>query len=477
MLNTIIDAQIGDTKPPHVSKVRHKNRASHAYAPRPLKAIAADLLVGDVQRYTTMAPFLYTLVARDPVFQPSEPSSGFSEQWTHPAGVLSLLLILGGDVIARALAQSTGWIIGPPSFSFGKNYVTCARGQSYLPFRAAGWVAYSINALISAVGENKLMPEPDCSCVVINGKTGYARTNTSWILGRMVRDYDNWMHKDVHARIEDMLQNKWDELKDEAKEKGWQKPNKLTQTGLCVSIYSPNMAAKIGEPADNALYILNVMVAIMQLGLAAIPCGIFGDWGVFMITACGILLSSVTASLPQWKLEKWACRLLTKESDKNVVLTRGNGSQHAIVILGEVGFLDLEDLAAGQTNLDVSTSTTTRCAVIVLASLWTLLLVTAAALKKNTWFLFAVGGIGIVLNIYVAGRRMLPQSNGLPIKFEEVIGKTKVMETLVEVEKAYPGLGSSMLAVFFPGKLRPDEQKRWDEFEKTAKCREAAMKK
>lgn len=111
------------------------------------------------------------------------------------------------------------------------------------------------------------------------------------------------------------------------------------------------------------LYIASVLVAILQLGIAAIPFGVFGDWAIFMITAIGILLSSATASLPQWKLEKWACRPLStrlKNTDKKVVMTRGNGSQHAIVILGCEGFIDLEDLAAGQTNVDVSASKATR---------------------------------------------------------------------------------------------------------------------
>ncbi|KAJ5701584.1 hypothetical protein N7488_009132 [Penicillium malachiteum] len=105
-----------------------------------------------------MAPFSRVQVARTSVFQPDDPSSEFSEHWTHPGDVFSVLLILGGDVVARTLAQLTGPVIGAPSFSFG-------------------WVAYFINALVSAVGENRLMPEPDCKFLAINGATGYTRCN------------------------------------------------------------------------------------------------------------------------------------------------------------------------------------------------------------------------------------------------------------------------------------------------------------
>lgn len=54
-------------------------------------------------------------------------------QWSNPNDVLSLLLLLGPDVIQRALAQLVGRRITPVAFSFG-------------------WAAYSITALFSAIG-------------------------------------------------------------------------------------------------------------------------------------------------------------------------------------------------------------------------------------------------------------------------------------------------------------------------------------
>lgn len=63
-----------------------------------------------------MAPLLH-LVRR--AFNPGLPSSEFSEQWKHPSDVFSVLLILGGDVVARALAQLVGSRFTPVAFSFG----------------------------------------------------------------------------------------------------------------------------------------------------------------------------------------------------------------------------------------------------------------------------------------------------------------------------------------------------------------------
>ncbi|KAK5000608.1 hypothetical protein LTR66_000581 [Elasticomyces elasticus] len=379
-------------------------------------------------------------------FDPSIPTGEFSNQWTHPGDVFSVLLILGGEVVNRALAQLAGTSATPVTFSFG-------------------WVAYAVTAVVSAVGENKLMPIPDCACRVINGESGYVRDNASWIIGRMVRDFGYWRHNDIRKHLDRMLERKWAENKEAAEKRqagtGYN-VKRPTQAGLCVSIYQSRVA-KPGYPGYDTVYFSGFLIALVQLGIAAIPCGLFGDWGVFLVTVCGILLSFATGSLPQWSKEKWACRC---HSRKTIVLTRGNGSQHAIVIMGEGRGLDLEDLAAGPTNVDVSTSCLTRITVIVLAIFWILLLITASGIKQNTWFLLAVGGIGIVQNVFVAGWPRTPDAFGVPLTFNTVIGETKVMDTLFAVEEDYPRLGKSMLDTFFPsGNLRPAEKVRWAELD------------
>lgn len=48
---------------------------------------------------------------------------GFSAQWSHPNEVFSVLLILGADVVLRALAQLAGGAITPVTFSFGEQFV------------------------------------------------------------------------------------------------------------------------------------------------------------------------------------------------------------------------------------------------------------------------------------------------------------------------------------------------------------------
>jgi len=341
-----------------------------------------------------------------------------------------------------------------------------------------GWVAYAVTAVVSAVGENKLMPLPDCACQVINGDSTYVRDNTSWVLGRIMRDFESWMDKDIRKKVEEILDQKLEELQRDAdsNDNGLaadiQRP---TQAGLCVSFYEAEQASP-GKTRFDMVYGSGFVTAIVQLGVAAIPCGVWGDWSILLITATGILLALLSGSLGQWKTEKWPCRPNRKA--KTVVLTRGNGAQHAIVIrdAGPVG-LDLESLAAGQTNVNVSTSLSTRAIVVLLAVLWILLLISASGIKDHTWFLLGVGSIGTVQNIFVAGARRDPSAFGIPLSYEKVIAKTKVMDTLFAVEEAYPGLGFSMRETFFPGgQLKKAEIEKWEACAQLLKDMKAAKK-
>ncbi|TFB04638.1 hypothetical protein CCMA1212_004131 [Trichoderma ghanense] len=422
-----------------------------------------------------MAPML--LLFRR-AFDAGLPSREFSDQWKHPNDAFSVLLILGGDVVARALAQLVGSHLTPVAFSFANERYLAA---------VLGWVAYAISAVVSTIGENKLMPPADFSCKVVNGQTGYVRDNCSWIIGRMVRDFETWMDKQpraeapralppgsspnpVQARIEEIIELKWKELRERASGNGQPEPERPPKAGLCVSVYKAQKPTK-GYPGYDAPYIAGLLTCIFQLAVAAIPCGIFGDWSILLVTGAGIVLSFISGALPRWSKEKWACRINT---DKVFVLTRGNGSQHAIVIQGAGVGLDLEDLAAADTSAFDERGT--QLVVVGLGFLWILLLITASGIRHNTWFLLAVGGMGILQNMYVTSKSRPPRAFGVPLEFVEVIGKPKVMEALFEVEDRYPRLGKSILPIFFPGELRKDEKEKWNNYEKVAKERSEGKK-
>jgi hypothetical protein len=52
-------------------------------------------------------------------------------------------------------------------------------------------------AFVSAVGEKKPMPSPAYAVKLIKGKNTFTHDNTGRVLGRLMRDYDAWAHKDV----------------------------------------------------------------------------------------------------------------------------------------------------------------------------------------------------------------------------------------------------------------------------------------
>lgn len=180
-----------------------------------------------------------------------------------------------------------------------------------------------------------------------------------------------------------------------------------------------------------------------------------------MITAAGTLLAWLTGFLQERSMPE------RKKMPKTFVLTKGNGYQDAIVILGNKHGLDLEDLAnevsehaSGlQYKLSVGTA-------LVLVFLWTAILITTSGLQTHTWYLVCIGGIGMLQNIYVAGAQRHPSAYGIHLDLVKVIADVKVMSTLLQLEEEYPDVGRNLLPVMFPGPLRPHEIEQWDNFER-----------
>lgn len=386
--------------------------------------------------------------------------SNLRTQWQNPSDVLSVLLIIGGDIIQKALAQLTGGLVTPVAFSFG-------------------WVAYSFLVLVSLVGDGRLMPPPDFPCKVINTENGYSRENRSWIISRLLRDDE-------------------EPLLDEA---------------LAISVYRAKEVGKNGQapgtPVLGKFWYVGIAVIAVQLGVAAIPLGLYGDWGIFMIISTGTILALVFGALPQWRVEKYACH---KRSTKNIAITQGNGSRHVMLILGGGHGLDLEDLAAGhgprmgrlweehgwfvRTQKDAHGEIIreksarnaalgqlgmpkrraqlwaglpcdfwlTRVICLALVIFWVALLISVAGLQQNSWFLMIVGSIGMVQNALAAGINRKPEARGMHLDKVETVRGYKVMDVLMDVEVSYPGAGKSLVQEFFPGGLKSKygEEQWWN---------------
>ncbi|KAF3912020.1 hypothetical protein ABW21_db0200094 [Orbilia brochopaga] len=394
----------------------------------------------------------------------------FSRQWRNPKDILSLLLLVGGDIVQKAIAQLFGVFIYP-SKRLPRIYLTPVAFSF-------GWIAYAFISLASVVSDKQLMPStPDSSSMVINCRTGYARSSQSWLLGRIIRDH---------------------ELKVEAQsdEQTLKLPNAeyLRDVGLAyhdplhVSLRIDIFELKRGgdfRPQIDHVWIMGWLTIAVQLGVSAIPWGLNGNWAIFVITISGTLFALLTGSLRQWNLEKWPGRQLNKtiSSDsgngkrkmpsthsptaptgsdvekanaspsraelprvheasrctcrnpvpketkmKTVCLTKGNGHRHVMAIVGSETAWDLESLATATSN---SLPETPWC-LGALAIAWVCLLVSVSGIESDTWFLILVGGLGMVQNIYASSASRSPQSMGLALeKFEQrptIIG-TSTCET------------------------------------------------
>jgi hypothetical protein len=317
-------------------------------------------------------------------------ASELRQQWINPGDILSLLLLVGGDVIRKAIAQLVGHRIqflgnqgpklpvAPVAFSFG-------------------WVAYGFSNLLSAAGNRTLMPAPEHPSLVVNCANGFARDNASWVLSRLLQDHE------VRSRID---------------------VRQLEEGGLAESIRIDVFSlGPTRSPNYDSVWWFGWMTIVAQIGIATLPWILYDGWGVMMVALSGNLLAAITCALPQWTQEKWAGRKL--KADKVVSLTRGNGYHHIMVFVCTEGSWDLESLASG---FSVSRPET-RWISLVLAILWVCLLIGVCGLKDHAWFLVGIGGLGMLQNIYAAGTSRKPGTTGLHIvpsvRAPTIIGRRK----------------------------------------------------
>ena len=71
----------------------------------------------------------------------------------------------------------------------------------------------------------------------------------------------------------------------------------------------------------------------------------------------------------------------------------------------------------------------------------------------------------MLYTIFVALAPRKPESWGItldPVIERPCIISHKVMLALIELEKAYPGVGLATLGTFFPGSMSPDEEAFWN---------------
>lgn len=362
----------------------------------------------------------------------------------------TVLMIIGGDVVRTALAQSTGTLFTPVCFSFG-------------------WVSYAFMAVLGVLGDGRLLPPPDYPVKVFNLNSGYVRDNKNWVIGRILRD-----HEAAINRI-----SRCDE-------------------GIRISVFeadtNPNCWTRFSY---NWIHFFGLFWMISQILIAAIPVVIDQDWSILLVTSVGTILALAHGALPQWTAEK-----LPNRQHANIIfgLTTGNGSRDIMIIKGEKRCLNLEEFSVSDTprngrpwekfSKKILTSSRTDpeghtfrrtgsmlrdanmaygfpvgfwitfITTIVQSIFWLALLVTVAAVKQNTWYLLLIGGIGMFQNGIVAAAERPPKTRNLPLRHMGTITRRKVMDGLMDLEDSLK-CARPFVKEFFPGDLTADEKAWW----------------
>ncbi|KAI0967664.1 hypothetical protein F4678DRAFT_445132 [Xylaria arbuscula] len=377
-----------------------------------------------------------------------------AREWANlSVAVATVLMLVGGNVIREAFAQSAGNLLTPVCFSFG-------------------WVAYSLSSLKDSFGEGRLLPPVDYPVKVFNLGSGYPRVNKNWVIGRIVRDHE-------------LAMSKSDLFNDSAIRIAIFEAMPINQRGVLSLQY-------------RTRHLVGAVVMVAQLVIAAIPTirtqG--NEWGILAITGFGALLSLIMGSLPQW----WAEKIPSNEpSTKVFALTVGNGSRDIMVIKGEGRCLDLEELVTMGSprnsrigskvkTFSVSRSNSisrdaktlmgrplgfllTRCVCIFEARGWFLILISLSGIWSHTWCLIAIGVIGWIHNAMLANLTRELESRNLPLKLLDTISTRKTMDGLMDLEVIHEGCGEALLQEFFPGRIGPEEEEWWTEKERRSETR------
>ncbi|KAI9151427.1 hypothetical protein HJFPF1_08629 [Paramyrothecium foliicola] len=319
-------------------------------------------------------------------------ASSLRAQWTNPGDILSLLLLVGGDIVQKAVAQLVGYRVRLPGSSYSLSITPIAF--------SFGWAAYAFSNLLSAVGDMRLMPLSDSPSILVNSSNGFTREVRSWALGRLLRD-----HEARHA-ID---------------------PRPIEDGGRAESIRVDIFhLGPVTSPEPDFVWWLGWATLVLQFIIAVIPWAVYGNWAVMLLTLCGTLLAALTCAMPQWVEEKWAGSKLQRE--KITCLTRGNGHFHVMVFIGDAGSWNLEQLSTSVFR----SRPETRWVSLVLAVAWTALLISVSGLEEQTWFLVAIGSIGMLQNILAAGITRDPSASNFHISKSEraptIIGRRQQLK-------------------------------------------------
>lgn len=427
-----------------------------------------------------------------------------SAQWMYPKEVLAILLIVGPDIIQKGLAQCAPLHI-PVVFSFG-------------------WVGYSFAAFASLLGDGRLLPEPDYPCKVVNLETGHARENKSFLIGRLLRDDETLIHNEalvvtfheaenvrgpqnllmlrfisctvivgqvVLGGIPLILSGRWRVLLVTVAGSGlavltailpqWRAESYSARRGSTKSI-----AVLRGNGTRHVMIIQGNETSKQLLDLEDLAAGesprlprpweTFG-WFVTRLSAARsstVVKEDLTATDLRNKVSEGGTSAHLTDSEKGHQSKSKNQAAHSMEQAGILEVTSAQETTRVWTSSYLSYlpldfwATRVSCGIILV--LWVVLLICVGGIDDDTWYLFAVGAIGSLQNAWVAAMKIKPSCRGLALSPSFYVSGVKTMDVLMDLERAKPGLGYSLLDEFFPAGIdhpkNRGEKEWWSEASK-----------
>ncbi|GAB7359031.1 hypothetical protein MBLNU230_g5103t1 [Neophaeotheca triangularis] len=388
----------------------------------------------------------------------ADTAESLRDTWANPSQVVSVLMIVAGDIVGAALDNLSGPTITPVVFSFG-------------------WVGYAHKAFTNAIAFQALLspPQLDEPDYVVDCGTGRMRVNRSWLLQKALKDADYWKPNEVkeeEAKQAEICSKKV--LLGDDSEKGEQDLSEISLPDhpLTIAIYTASRLHPPGTTRHDLLWYSGLVIAIVQLGIASIPCALSGRWSILMITGAGTVLAFATGTLPQFGAEKWKAPNNTK---KSVAIVRGalEEATSIVVVRGEGVGLDLEDLARGESYKSVVINRRgqiqtqmawpwTRIATGFLAACWIVLLLTMSGLRYDNWYLLAVAGVGLVQNAWVAANPRDPGARGLHLDYQSLVSAESALRALLQLKETHGDIAKGLLKAYAPRLPEDQGQVLWE---------------
>ncbi|KAF1938369.1 hypothetical protein EJ02DRAFT_457933 [Clathrospora elynae] len=334
--------------------------------------------------------------------------------------LIPLFMILGPEIVHKALA------------------ITTASPRNDSPFLSCGWLSYSLSTLLTALsGTPGMLPKPELDSKVMNLTSGHCRTNTSFLLSRLLRDLELEYAPATGGLVIEIL------------DAG--PPITPLSWFRTVSTNGVTMAVSFAQLAiATAIYILT------------------SELSVLLIFATSVLLMESLANLPAWAAQKFSTARKDEGKNAAYALMRGNGCRHVFIIRNtHPAAWNLEDLAASSsavTSYDYcrtfeQTVLIFSFCVFAALALLSLQLSDCSAVSLLLLMLFGTAG-----NAVTAACSRAPWAHGIALESVDVIhDNCNVVYALHSLERKYPGFGEPLLQEFFPGVMREGEKKWWDE--------------